>query len=144
MPDVFIAPADQAPFDVQAVILEEDTGLILSADTKIRLVQEHPVRLMTELVSFEFPAVGETVIQQGNPCFIFAVVIDLDQSPICCRDWVCAALQQSLELCSQRQMTHLALQPLGCRYGQQDPAWFFQELKRQLLSHHFSGIWLIA
>ena len=131
------------PFAVQAVVLEEDTGLVLSADNTIRNFEEHPVRLMSDLISYEFPSAGTLVIQEGSPHYLLAVVNDLEQVPHCQKDWVIACLSACFAFCGEKGITALATQILGSVYGNLDPDWFEVELRIQLAASQVQRVWIM-
>lgn len=143
MVEIVRTPLGTLPLNIQAVILEEDTGLVLSAEVRLKEDSEHPVRVMTDLVSFEFPKVGSAVLQNGSPLFIFAVVHDLEQTPHCNEQWVSSALEACFCICQERGVEHLAVQQLGCVFGNLNAEWFESELKRQLANHCFQTVCLI-
>lgn len=137
------APATAPPFQVDAIILEEDTGLVLSADTRIKDTQEHPIRLMTDLISAEVHQVGTAVFMKGRPHRIFAIVHDMDRTPHCCKEWVCSALEQCLKLCAQQEIESVAVQKLGCVHGKLDASWFEFQLQKVSATSELKQIWLI-
>lgn len=135
--------ASTAPFQVEALVLEEDTGLVLSAESRVKDVHEHPVRLMTDLLYSETIPVGTAVLKEGSPRRILAIVHDMDQVPNCRQEWVVSALTQVLNICRQENLRSVAMQRLGCVYGKQDPLWFEEELLVQSSGSGLQRIWLM-
>ena len=64
---IVAAPENAAPFEVEAIAFEEDTWLVMSADPKICEPQEHPIRLMTDLIETQPEPVGSVLIQDSQP-----------------------------------------------------------------------------
>ncbi len=64
---IVAAPENRPPFDVDAIAYEEDTWLIMSADPKICQPEEHPIRLMTDLINAQPETVGSVRVQGRNP-----------------------------------------------------------------------------
>lgn len=147
MPALIKAPSSAPPFAVQAIVLEEDTGLVLSADVRVKDVDEHPIRLMTGLLSSETIAIGTAVLRRGTPHRIFAVVHDMDQTPHCRQEWVVSALVQVMQLCEQlcdqENIQSIAIQRLGSVFGKLDTFWFENELLEQSRDSPLKQIWLM-
>lgn len=145
--DVVLAPGERAPFPVQAVIVEEDTGLVLSANTELRISDEHPIRLMMALWDFEPERPGSVVLKGRNPYRLFAIVHDFDQEPACRNEWVTEALGAALAECSRLRVHSVATQVLGSRHGPISREWFVTELERALWRNQdteLRRIWVIA
>lgn len=127
-----MAPGERAPFPVEAVIVEEDTGLVLSADTELHTCDEHPIRLMMALWEFVPERPGGVVLKGRNPYRLFAIVHDFDQEPSCRKEWVTGALDAGLAECRRLRVRAIATQVLGGRYGPITQEWFVAELARAL------------
>lgn len=84
--------AEQIPFAVQAEVREEDTFLVLSADSRLDAGRDHPLRVMTSAFTFEPVEPGTVLVRQGEPLELLAVIHDLDQRPSTCDEWVQRAL----------------------------------------------------
>lgn len=113
---ILVTPATthEPPFPVQASVLEEDTWRLLSAPNVAVPQEEHPVRLMTDLVD-DRPALPGKVLIQG--ALWLAIVHDVERTPTCREIWVHSALKRVLELTAQRHYRCLALPLLGSVYG---------------------------
>lgn len=105
------------PFVPDAVVLEEDTSLVLSADPTPRDPGEHPIRIMTALYDHRPCAPGSVVVQGRFPVRMLAMVHDLDQDPTWREEWVCAALDEVLAESGRRGLRRLAMEPLGTVHG---------------------------
>ncbi len=143
---VFLAPlALTIPLDAQ--VIEEDTHLIMSAPAEIRDVDEHPVRLMTELAGHRGLTPGIAVVQgRSRPWRILAIVHDVDRSPTWREDWVASALRDALALAERRQVRELGLPFLAARHGRLAPERFCRILAGvlgRLPIEHLEGIWLV-
>ena len=112
--ELVVSPPAEPPFPVQATLLEEDTWRVLSAPPRLPPVEEHPVRVMTDLLDQQ-PERPGTVLVRGRRWE--AIVIDLEQEPVCREAWVGQALQQALREAAQRRLRALALPLLGTRHG---------------------------
>jgi O-acetyl-ADP-ribose deacetylase (regulator of RNase III) len=118
---VSMAPPDSFP-PVAALVLEEDTWLILSADTAVTEPAEHLVRLLTELQATEPLAPGRVILRAGRPLKFLAVVHDFSSEPCCRPAWISAALTEILSICGERQIPSLLLPLFGVRHGGLKPA----------------------
>ncbi len=128
-------------------MLEEDTGLVLSAKLEIKDVDDHPIRVMTALYEFAEPSVGEIVVKGGKPLRIYAIVHDFDQEPASRASWISSALRHALALCSGKRIASLGLQMLGTRFGPFSEDWFRELLDTELMvleSNTLSQIWLMT
>lgn len=133
-PDIILRSELKAPFDIQAVVIEEDTAMVLSADTTIRIYDEHPIRLMTSLLD-QPPELPGTIVTRGrSPYCFYAIVHDFDQDPSFREDWVASAIELALGKCVDLGIQGLATQMLGSTYGTQ-PADRFLDLVTKHLSN---------
>lgn len=107
----------QTPPQVDAVVHEEDSFLVLSAARDLALPLEHPVRTHTRALEAEPLAPGTVVLRRGTPLALLAVVHDLDQRPSCREPWVRAALREVLSQAQAQGVAALATPLLGATHG---------------------------
>ena len=131
-PDITLRSDLKAPFDFQALVIEEDTARVLSADTSIRIYDEHPVRLMTSLLDQKPESPGTIVTRGTSPYYFYAIVHDFDQYPSFKEDWVSSAINLALEKCAELRIQSLAMQVLGSTYGTQSESWFIDLLTMEI------------
>ncbi len=146
LPELIYAPQDDPPFRVDAVVVEEDTGLVLSADTEIKLKDEHPIRMMMALWDFTPETPGTIVVKGRNPFRLFAIVHDFDAEPSCKKEWVLASLHAALQKCKKLGVLSLGMQLLGSRYGSIEKEWFIDELEKALWRYkgnQLQKLWLM-
>ena len=93
--NITLAPRETPPFSVDVMVFEEDTNLVLTVDQEKEYVMEHPIRIMTDIMNAPKHQPG-TVVTNGNSWY--AVVIDLDEEPICRKEWCEKAFEQVLQL----------------------------------------------
>ena len=113
---VEVAPPGDT-FAADAVVVEEDTWLILSAKPEVTIPHEHPVRLMTRLLDAHPLPPGTVFLRQGEPLTLVAVVHDFGVEPCCRPEWVATALTEILRICRERGLHSLQLPLLGVRHG---------------------------
>lgn len=144
---VVAVPRRNAPFDVDAEVVEEDTHLVLSAAPEFQVVTEHPVRVMTEAFTWRGLAPGTVLVRKGPPLRFLAVVHDLSRDgATCCESWVLDALQNVLVESRRLGLASLGLPPLGGAYGGLDMTSFLGLLEKALCKtpvETLRRIWLI-
>ena len=135
-PDIILRSDLKAPLDIHAVVIEEDTAMVLSADTNIRFSAEHTIRLMTSLLEHK-PEMPGTIVTRGkSPYCFYAIVHDFDQNPSFRADWVASAVDMALRKCADLAIQGLAMQMLGSVYGTQSESWFLDHLTKRLSNQH--------
>lgn len=135
------------PFEVDAIAAEEDTFLIMSADTKMRETDEHIVRLMTKLIETEPEPVGSVLVRGKNPIKFLAIVHDVNQEPTWNEEWIISALEGIFREAECRNLTSIALPLLGTLHGSLEKERFVVLLQRILERasiDHLKRLWLIV
>ncbi len=105
------------PFAVDAVVEEEDTYLVLSADPEVREPREPLMRVLTEVLEARGEAPGSVIVQGGYPLRLLAVVHDLAREPSWRAAWVAEALAEVFRLAARRRLRSLAMPLLGAVHG---------------------------
>ena len=144
---VVICPEDSPPFAVQAVAVEEDTWLIVSAAPVIAQPETHPIRLMTDLMNTEKEKVGTVKVKEGHPLRFLAIVHDVDSEPTWREEWVQSALVQVLREAEKRRLNAIAVPLLGTRHGRLQAGRFAELLSTALGSVErmsLKRLWLVA
>ena len=144
---IIAAPENKPPFEVDAIAYEEDTWLIMSADPKICQPEEHPIRLMTDLINAQPETVGSVRVQGRNPLRFLAVVHDVNLEPTWKEEWIEKALVNIFGEAERRKMKAVAVPMLGTRHGRLDPKDFTALLGRALRQQsfvHLKRLWLIV
>lgn len=144
---IVAAPQRSAPFQVDALAVEEDTWLVMSAEPKIGDLQEHPIRLMTDLLEAQPKSVGSVVVQGRNPIRFMAIVHDVNQDPTCREEWVQCALNEIFREAERRKLRALGLPLIGTLHGKlvtQGFAGLFSQALLQASFKHLRRVWLIA
>lgn len=126
--ELVIAEENDAPFPVDAIAVEEDSFLVLSADPIVRPPQAHFLKVFTELLETEPAPLGSVLLRSGQPLRLLAVVHDLSLTPTWKEHWVREALHRVIGVMETRRKRVLGLYPLGCVFGQLAPARFLSIL----------------
>jgi len=132
---IVAAAEDDPPFDVAAVVAEEDTWLALSADPSVVHPPGHPVRVMTEVWNAKPATPGTVTIRSGNPLQLLAVVHDLNVEPSWRNEWVEAALGGVFSALDKRRLAAVALPFIGTRHGRLPEPTFVGLLRAALARH---------
>ncbi len=119
--DVAVAPEESPPFPVAAIVIEEDTYLVLSAAAEQPMRPEHPLRLMTALRELEPEPPGSLVVREGQPLRFLAIVHDLNRDPTWTDEWVESAYERALAETGRRGLRALGLELLATRHGRMEP-----------------------
>ena len=129
---IVAALEDNPPFAVDALVYEEDTFLVLSADPDVRDTQENPEPLLAELQDLEPKEPGTVLVEAGYPLRLLAIVYDLNQEPCWKEEWVIRALDEILHLAERQKLRSIALPPLGTLHGSLDQLRFVTLLRQAL------------
>lgn len=141
------SPPHRPPFPVEAIVAEEDTYLVLSAAPELRLLAEHPVRVMTAAHDVEPRAPGSVIVRSNRPLELLAVVHDLSREPSCEEEWVIAALEEIFRQSERLQLRSLALPLLGAVHGVLEPTHCAELLLAVLVAaepEKLERIWLVV
>ena len=144
---VVMAPREQPPFAVDAIVVEEDTYLVLSSDPRAGEPHpEHPIRVMTSLLEVEPKAPGTIVVRERSPLELAAIVHDLDEEPSWREDWIVSSLDRAIAEAERRKLHSLGLEMLGAIHGRLERPRFLQILRQALQRsdpRQLERIWLI-
>jgi len=136
---------DTPPFPVDAVVLEEDRFLVLSAEPVFVEPLEDPMRLMTRLIETRPETPGHVLVRGRGPYRMLAIVHDVDQEPSWREEWVAEALERVLRKAQSLGIEALSLEMLGCMHGRLAPRRFsalFREAVRCAGPGSLKRVWL--
>ena len=100
-----------------AVVMEEDTYLVLSADPEVREPAVARLRVFHEAYAADPIEPGTVVAREGIPLRLLAVVHDLSQDPSWREEWIAAALGAVFREVASRRVHTLAMPALGRVHG---------------------------
>jgi hypothetical protein len=144
---IVAAPRTSRPFTVEALVVEEDTWLIMSAEPQMAEAEEHPIRLMTDVINAVKEKAGSVKVRDGEPLRFLAIVHDVDSEPTWREEWIQSALIKILQEAASRKLTALGLPLLGTRHGRLEDLRFAELLASALLAtaiYPLNRLWLIA
>ena len=125
------------PLPVDVRVFEDDTYLVLTVDPVMRYTNEHPIRLMTDILEAKPRRPGAVVTKDSS---WYAVVHDLDAEPTCRDEWIVSAYGESLRLAEKKGVNRLAIPLLGTVHGTFQPRESMDLLVEQVRSQSFSRL----
>lgn len=102
------------PLPVDVRVFEEDTHLVLTVDPVMHYTDEHPIRVMTNILEAKSKKPG-TIVAEGTSWY--AVIHDLDSEPSCREEWIDDAYAASLQLAEKKGIARLGIPLLGTVHG---------------------------
>ena len=142
-----VTSEEVSTLDPDAVVLEDDTFLVLSADPTPKATPERPVYLLMQAMQVEAEVPGTVIAKENAPLRLLAVVHDLNQDPSWKEEWISSALVEALRAVEKRKLGSMALQMLGTVHGSLDPARFPNLLEQALATvrcEHLEKIWVVV
>jgi len=144
---LFVAPKEWPPFLADAVVEEEDTYLVLSADPEVQETRQEPGELMAELLKTKPKVPGSVIVRGERPLSLLAIVHDLSRDPSWQEEWVVNALDRILREAQKRKLRSLALPLLATLHGSLDRQRFLRLLQEALERNspeHLVRLWLVV
>jgi hypothetical protein len=144
---LFVAPKEWPPFLADALVEEEDTYLVFSADPEVQETREEPEELMAELLKTNPAVPGSVIVKEGQPLSLLAVVHDLNQEPSWKEEWIANALDRIFWEAESRKLRSLALPLLATLHGSLDRQRFLALLREALersSPKYLARLWLVV
>jgi hypothetical protein len=144
---IVAAPQAAQPFPVHAVALEEDTFLVLSAETSVREPKEPLMKVMTKVIETRPETPGSVLVKDNRPVRMLAIVHDLNREPTWKEEWVESALRGIFQEMENRSLTSLALPFIGTLHGRLGKEGFIRilhEVLEGLEFKHLRTLWLVV
>ena len=144
---IVAAPQDAQPVPVNAVALEEDTFLVLSAETSVREPKESLMKVMTKVIETLPETPGSVLVKDNRPVRMLAIVHDLNREPTWKEEWVESALRGIFQEMETRRLTSLALPFIGTLHGRLGKERFIRILREVLEGmefKHLRTLWLVV
>ncbi|MGD2153958.1 MAG: toll/interleukin-1 receptor domain-containing protein [Gemmatimonadales bacterium] len=110
-------PGARLLFLVEALVIEDDTHLVLGADPVARETHEEPGGLLEAARASIQPVPGMLVVRGERPVRIHAIVHDLDEQPSWREEWVASALGEIIREVGTRELRSISLPILGGVHG---------------------------
>jgi len=143
---IVAAPEGKPPFNVDAVVAEEDTFLVMSAQPVVRVPKEPLMKVMTRLIETKPKEPGTILVKGKDPHRILAIVHDFNEEPTWREEWIESALEAVFQEAENRKLESIALPMLGTKHGSLEEKRFLA-LLRSVLDRtsfpHPKRIWLV-
>ena len=142
---IVAAPEDRPPFPVDAVVFEEDTFLVLSANPEVRDPNEPLLQVMTRVIETPLETPGSVLVKGNHPIHLLAIVHDLNLEPSWKEEWIASALDAIFKEAEGRRLQSIALPFLGTLHGSLDKERFVVLLKcalERISAKHLKRLWL--
>ena len=143
---IVAAPKDNQPFPVDAVAFEEDSFLVLSAETTVPEPKEPLLQVMTKLIETHPETPGSVLVKGKRPLRMLAIVHDLNREPTWREEWVVSALRGIFQEVERRRLGSLALPFIGTLHGNLGKERFICMLREVLECiefKHLENLWLV-
>ena len=145
--EIVAAPENRPPFEVDAVAVEEDTFLVMSADRRVQDPREPLIKIMTRVIETQPKRPGSVFVRGESPLRFLAVVHDLNEEPTWREEWITGALEAIFQEAERRGLRSIALPFLGTLHGSLDKARFLVLLRsvlEKITANHFKRVWLVV
>ncbi|MBN2433096.1 MAG: hypothetical protein JXQ27_16615 [Acidobacteria bacterium] len=132
---------------LDAMVIEEDTYLVLSTPHRQMQESAHPVRVIHRAYNAEPEMPGAVIVKAGSPLLLLAVVHHLSYDPSFSEEWITLALENVMCFCAARQIRSLGTPILGSVYGSFPAQRFLSLLRGAMERRSLPGlreIWLQA
>lgn len=116
--NILVVPPRQVPGDVDAIVEEQDTALVLGAPGFVDSSDSKPAWFLANKLESQTLYEPGSVLQRGqHPQRLLAIVHDLDRDPSCKSEWLAKALDNIFQITLKNKFHSLRLPLLGCQHG---------------------------
>ncbi len=112
-----VATTGRVPDDVDAIVMEQDTGMVLGPLDDIRDSRESMESLAKALSGSGEAEQGSVIVLGTVPSRLLAIIHDLDRDPTWTEDIVAKTVARVLELSNKRGFASIAMPLLGAVHG---------------------------
>lgn len=119
--EIAIAPVEYVPVEIDAIVEEQDTQLLMGIDTEINYPDEDFDTLIDQMLSGKsVRSPGQIIIKQAQPLKLKAIIYDINQKPSWKIEWIAFALKQLVTEIENYNIKTLAMPLLGTVHGKVD------------------------
>lgn len=136
---VEVAALDAPAPRLDAVVVEDDTWTVLSADPQLNDPGMPLERALQDAERFQPYAPGTLVVREEEPLELLAIIHDLDATPSWREEWIATALEAVFTVAADRVLGTVAMPLLGTIHGRLEPERAIALLCNAL--DHQSGGW---
>ena len=144
---VVVAPEQAPPFPVDAIVVEEDTHLLLSSDGVVAEPDEEFDALVEAASKKSANTPGSVLVRKTKPLQFLAIVHDIDCEPTWREEWIASAINGTVEEAEWRRLESLGIPLIGTRHGNVEmrrvALWLGRCLSRTPF-RYLKRVWVIA
>lgn len=107
----------QRPDNIDAVVEEQDTCLLLGTEPVLRETKEDYATLVRKMEQQKPLIPGQVLVKNTIPVRFIAINYDIEKKPICCEAWIKLSLENIGKECKKRRILSLAMPLPGIQYG---------------------------
>lgn len=145
--DIVASPENRPPFEVDAVAVEEDTFLVMSADRRMYDSEEPLMKIMTRVIETRPKTPGSLLVKGQSPFRFLAIVHDFNEEPTWREEWIASALDSLFLEAERRELRSIAIPFLGCLHGSLEKERFLLLLRsalERISTRHLERLWLVV
>lgn len=146
--EVVVSPASLPPFNVSAVVEEQDVALILSEPKVIPKTIDKPNWYLIHKIGSQVLQVpGSVIIRYETPLRLQAIVHDFDYDLSWKKEWIEQSLMNIFKIANEKEISSLRLPVLGAQHGRFEQDEFMRLLVRALNdipNRKLKRIWLVV
>ena len=145
--EITVAPPEQPPWDVDAIVEEQDTRL-LHGDPHLICDTTESYETLIGKMQDQAPLVpGQVIVKHTAPRRFIAIVYDIDRKPMYRMEWITTALEKLLRETETYKVRRIAMPLLGVTHGR-CPDTKFMDLLCTMLPGVHAGcpekLWLVT
>ena len=145
--EITVAPPEQPPWNVDAIVEEQDTSLLHGESHLIRDATESYETLINKMQRQSPLVPGQVIVKHTTPRKFIAIVYDIDRKPVCRLEWIATALENLLREMETYQARNIAMPLLGVAHGRR-PGKDFMDLLCAMLpivhADYPEKLWLVT
>ncbi len=115
--NIAIAPIDYVPHDIDALVEEQDTQLLMAVDSEIVYPEDDFDTLISQMTTGKGRRPGQILVKEDKPIRLQAIIHDINQEPSWKAEWIAFALKQLIEEIKNYEIKVLAMPLLGTHHG---------------------------
>lgn len=108
---------DSPPFEINAIVIEQDTFLVSDAEAKVKYDGKSIKQLVSEAKTKLPLSVGTVLVRGKSPVKLITIIYDYDEAVPCREGWVKDALSKIIVESEKRKYQNIGLPPLGNLHG---------------------------
>ena len=115
--EITVAPPGHPPWNVDVIVEEQDTHLLLGETASIRDTAEGYAALIGKMQTQTPLSPGQVLVTHSIPRRFIAIVYDIGRRPMYRPEWIATALTQLLHEMEMHHTRNIAMPLLGVTHG---------------------------